>query len=261
VDSAPSPSDALIAAALAAGVAWVSFQRRLLSASGAVAAVLIGAAMFASGWIPAALLLLFFFSSALLALLARVPRRSELVLEQAAPRGALQVLAVGMFPALAALVAAFTGDARWWWGMAAALGFATSDTWSTDWGQTAPAGPRLLGFGRELVPGQSGGMTLRGTLGGGVGALFLSGFATVALRGTAGQWLVLATVAWGGSLVDSLLGAVAQWRGQCTVCGRMTERRRHCGARARGERNGLSNEGVNLVGSALCLGLGVWLCR
>ena len=218
---------------------------------------MIGAITFASGWPAAWMLLLFFFSSSLLGRLTRTLRAAgTLAEEQAAPRGATQVMAVGLVPAAAAFCVLFTGEARWLWGMAGALAFATSDTWSTDWGQTFPGLPRWLGFGRNVEPGQSGGMTLRGTLAGALGALFLACAGTVALRGTLRQALLVAGVAWGGSLLDSVLGALAQWRGTCVVCGRLTERRRHCGARALTLRPGLSNEGVNLVCSALCLWLG-----
>jgi len=257
VDSSPSSSDALIAGALAAGVAWGACSRRLLSTSGAYAAAAVGTATFLGGWAAVILLLLFFFSSAALARVAKVSRETELTREQASPRDARQVLAVGLLPALAALAAAFSGEERWLWAMAAAIGFATADTWSTDWGQTSKSPPRLLGFGRELTPGQSGGMTLRGTLAGGAGALFISGVGAVALDGGVGQWILLASIAWGGSIVDSVLGAVFQWRGECTVCGRSTERRIHCGSLARTMRGGLSNEGVNLACSSLSLVLGL----
>jgi uncharacterized protein (TIGR00297 family) len=221
-----------------------------------VAAGFVGAATFLGGWTAAVLLLLFFLSSAAGARVARVARETDLTRQQAQPRSARQVLAVGLAPALAGLAAAFTGEAQWLWALVGGLGFAISDTWSTDWGQTSPDPPRLLGLGAELIPGQSGGMTLRGTLAGGAGALILAGAGTLMLRGTPGQWLLLTSIGWSGSIVDSVLGAVVQWRGACDACGQFTERKRHCGALARTVRRGLSNEGVNFACSLLCLGLG-----
>lgn len=261
MDSSPSASDALIAGLLATGVAWGAWNRNLLTLSGAVAAAAVGTATFLAGWGATVLLLLFFFSSALVARVAAAARaargvgESELTREQSRARGALQVLAVGLLPALAGVAAAFTGDVRWMWALTGALGFAMSDTWSTDWGQTSRAKPRLLGFGSEVVPGQSGGMTLQGTAAGAVGALILAGVATLLLKGSASQWLLIAGIAWCGSILDSLLGATVQWRGRCGVCGQLTERKTHCGQRAQSVKPGLCNEGVNLVCSAVCLAL------
>ena len=222
-----------------------------------MAAAAVGTATFLAGWPAVILLLVFFFSSAVMARVARVSRDTDFTREQASPRDARQVLAVGILPALAALAAAWSGEERWLWAMAGAIGFATADTWSTDWGQSSTHMPRLLGFGRELIPGQSGGMTLRGTLAGTAGALFISGVGAIALKGTVSQWMALAVVAWGGSIIDSILGAAAQWRGECVVCGGFTERRVHCGRSARSARDGLSNESVNLVCSAISLALGM----
>ena len=219
MDSPPSSSDALIAGALGAGVAWGAYVRRLLSPSGAMAAAAVGTATFLAGWPAVTLLLLFFLSSAVMARVAIVSRETELTREQASPRNARQVLAVGLLPAVAAVAAALSGEVRWLWAMAGGLGFATADTWSTDWGQTSNRPPRLLGYGRELLPGQSGGMTLRGTLAGLAGAMLISGVCALTLHGSVKQWILLALVAWGGSILDSILGAAVQWRGECTACG------------------------------------------
>jgi len=168
------------------------------------------------------------------------------------------VLAVGAFPAVAALGSVVTGDPRWLWGAASAIGFATADTWATDCGQTYPGRPRLLGFGRELPPGLSGGVTLRGTWAACAGAALIAGVGAAGLHGGRAPWLRFTAIGLVGSLLDSVLGAGLQERRSCAICGRITERPEHCGGRTTTSRRGLSNEGVNLVCSAVCLWLG-WM--
>lgn len=225
-------------------------------------AAAVGTATFASGISATAALLVFFFSSAVIGRLVRTSRvAGPLVEEQSRPRDAYQVLAVGALPALAALCSKFTGESGWLWGCFGALAFATADTWATEWGQSYPGSPRLLAFGREVPPGLSGGVTLRGTLAGLGGAVLIAAVGVVVCGGGWREWLGVTAVGWSGSVLDSILGASIQARGSCSVCGRITERAKHCGSRTVWQRRGLSNEAVNLVVSGVSVWLGWVLLR
>lgn len=249
MDSPPSLPNALILGALlAVAVSALGYKQRWLSVSGSIVAVPIGAALFSAGWTTTSALLFFFLSSALLARLFRSQSNlSPSPSQQHAPRTASQVLAVGGIPALAAVFAEFGSCAACIPASLAALAFATSDTWATEVGMTSHAQPRMLGLGRRVPLGLSGGMTLRGTLAAVAGAVAIG---LIAARLGIKAMSIVAAAGFVGSLVDSLLGATVQKRYVCAQCALETEERRHCDVPTVIRRRGLSNAAVNLVTSA-----------
>lgn len=246
---------------LAGIVAWGAWRKNWLSASGAYAAVVVGSGIFAGGLVTTASILFFFFSTAALGIWAR-PRTPSTSIsdEQAKGRTGTQVLAVGIVPAVAAAMFAWSQNPVWLWVTTAALSFATADSWSTEIGQTSPGETRMLLWGPRVMTGLSGGMTGRGTWAGiaGAGALAL-----VASPGLIAHhsWAVvlLAVTGFLGSLLDSLLGATVQARWRCSQCGNPTESPLHCNAESQSLRRGLSNTGVNMVCSIAAGMGGGWL--
>lgn len=251
----------LLALAAAGTVAFLAFSGRLLTGSGAIAATLVGASAVLAG-VPWIALLLFFFVSSSLLSRWRAGERERLVgdlVEKADRRDAAQVLANGAVFAVAALASLRDTSAAWQSVAAGAIAAATADTWSTEVGTVAGGTPRFVLDGRQVPPGTSGGVTVAGTTAGIVGAI-LAALVTASL-----DWEVpiLAIVAGGvgGSVVDSLLGALVQERRWCDRCGLSTERRTHrCGnlTTLRGGIRGIDNDVVNLV--SIMAGAGVaWL--
>jgi uncharacterized membrane protein len=160
-------------------------------------------------------------------------------------RDAWQVYANGGAAAVAAVIAPL--ELRLWL-VTAALAAAAADTWATAVGTRSGSSPRWLGIGGRVAVGTSGGMTLIGSAGGGLGALIVSAAgALVSGRPTflpAGTLIGLA-----GMLVDSGLGALLQGRFHCAECDEASEWRVHrCGRRTllKGGLGWLDNDGVNL---------------
>lgn len=257
--SPPPFPDALIAGGILAllVVVW-AHRNRWLTADGAVAALLVGTATFSGGVPLTAAMLFFFFSSGLLSRwLWPLVRRTPLVGEQMKPRGAFQVIATGMFPAMGAIAYAATHDSSFLYAGLSGLSFATADTWATHIGVTARAAPRILGVGRVIPAGLSGGMTLRGTLGGLAGAVAIG--LTGAIASTSAHSIaVIAGAGFGMCLLDSVLGATVQTRRRCVSCGEMTEEPAHCNRPAVRTRGRISNSAVNLVCSGLAAFAGMW---
>lgn len=283
-----SPIAAFAAASVIAVLAW---RGRALTHTGAAAAWLVGGLLLtAAGWPAAAILLVFFVGSSLVGRLIGRPTALD---AKGETRDARQVLANGGFATVGAWIGAQRGDLPLaLWLEAAALAAAAADTWATAWGTSGSAEPRHIVTGRRVPRGASGGITLRGTLGGVLGALGVAITAAWAVpaAGAAraeaesgparlggalaemiglrefdplriGAALVLVGVL--GMLLDSLIGATLQARFRCEACSTDTESSAHrCGAAARptGGVPWLTNDGVNALatGAALVLGWMLW---
>lgn len=180
---------------------------RWLTIDGSVAALVVGALVVGGlGWRGAVLLLAFFISGSLLTQLTS-RKTSGWVNPAPVARGYRQVLANG---GVAALAAAFGS-----WSVAAgALSAAAADTWATEIGAFSPSPPRLITTGAPVARGVSGGITVLGTIGGVMGALFIALIdRQFAPPHVAPRALLIASVGIAGMLVDSLAGATVQARG------------------------------------------------
>lgn len=242
---------------LALIISLAAYAVRSLSRSGALAATLLGTAVFGLGGLPwAALLLGFFMSSSLLSRLFRRRKQSvEEKFSKGSRRDAAQVAANGGIAGLLAVVqAVFPHSPLPWLAAAAALAAANADTWATELGVLSPVKPRLITTGKVVEMGTSGGLSLLGTLAAAGGAAFIALLAVLfppAGMPLAPGWVALLVTLGGllGSLVDSLLGATVQAIYTCPQCAKETERHplHTCGTPTlplRGWR-WLNNDGVN----------------
>jgi uncharacterized protein (TIGR00297 family) len=219
----------------AAAVALAAYRVRALSLDGALAAFAIGATVFgATGWRGAAILFAFFIPAALLS------RRGTQT------RNAWQVLANGSVAVICALIAS-KGFVAFAAAFGGAFATAAADTWGTEigvrWGRTPVS---ILTF-RPVTVGQSGGVTLVGSL------ATVAGACCVAIVAAAVGFGSFVTVALGGvvgALVDSVLGASLQSLRWCPACRVDCETRRHdCGTVTTPARGfgWMENDAVNFV--------------
>ena len=209
---------ALIVAVVFAALSWrVGF----LDLSGALAAGLLAwgvvglgpMAAGGAGW--AAVGFTFFFASSVLSRLGRRRKRdAEARAIKGNRRDAGQVLANGGVAAVYLAATAFASEpaqGALFVAFVGAFAAAAADTWGTEIG-TWVGGPTwdVLRW-RRVPPGESGGVSIAGTLGGMLGALLI-GWVAVGL----GTSLWAATLAVGagvlGAWTDSLLGATVQAR-------------------------------------------------
>lgn len=234
-------------------VSVAGWRVQALSASGAVAAVVVGTSIaVGTSWPGLAVLGTFFVLSSAL---SRVRVRDDIT-EKGSRRDAGQVLANGGVAALVALVGLLGYESLALALVAASLAAATSDTWATEIGSTSPTPPRMLVSRREVQRGESGGVTAKGTLAACLGALVIGTVAAVAggfrfgiVDGLAiGVLAMLGGIA--GAMMDSLAGELAQERRYCPVCEQATEAKVHrCGTETlrRGGVAGLNNDVVNVL--------------
>jgi uncharacterized protein (TIGR00297 family) len=127
-------------------------------------------------------------------------------------------MANGGIAALAALLGR-------WPEAAGALAAAAADTWATEIGSYSRTAPRLITSGDRIAPGESGGITPLGTVGGLAGAAAIAGLSILAAPAFGWRGAIAAAVGGTiGMLFDSLLGATLQSRFACPECGSVTER-------------------------------------
>lgn len=235
-----------------------------MTTSGAVAAGTIGAAILhGTGWEGGAVLAAFFISSNL----ASAPRaRGPGSLDPKGDRRDLwQVCANGGPAALGAALAP-PGSSLGLWLVTASLAAAAADTWATSVGTRSRVPPRLLWFGRVVLPGTSGGMTTVGSAGGAAGALLVAATGSIVARDP--RLLPVATlIGFLGMVADSALGAAVQGRFHCPRCNQASEWRVHrCGTSTTrmGGLAWLNNDGVNFLATGLAAGsawAAWWLCH
>ncbi len=270
-DAAAEPLILLLTEAAALLLAAGALRWRALSPDGAAGAFLLATWLFGGGgWLWTLPLLVFFVLSSLLSQSLESVREPRPALEQKGARRDLAQVAAngGVALFIFALSAAGLPLRFAWPAFLGAVAAATADTWATELGTTFKPDARLVTTWRRVPAGTSGGVTLPGTLAavGGAAVIGVAGFVPLPVGGMAPFALFLAATAGGvvGMFVDSLLGASYQGRWRCGVCGRITERRTHCGEPVRELRSGwgwLDNDVVNALaglggaGAAVLFGL------
>ncbi len=245
--------------ALAAAVSLAAWRLGALTASGALAASLVGGLTYGLGGLPAAILLIAFFGSSSLLSRASAGRKRKMAANFAkgSRRDWAQVAANGGMPVLALL--SWAGGLLTlpiaWAVFAAALATVTADTWATELGVLSKRPPRLITTGKTVLPGTSGGVSLLGSLVALGAALFMSLLAWLLLQQALIQvLLIVSTAGVLGSFVDSYLGATVQAIYYCPKCKKETERHptHSCGTKTSLHRGWawLTNDWVNFLSAA-----------
>lgn len=217
-------------------------------------------------------LLIFFVSSSVLSKLhSSTKKEAQDRVAKGGTRDVHQVLANGSAGFVAAIIYAVASATSSTslipvsaaFSVIAAFAAPNSDTWSTEIGMLSTTKPRwILDLRRIVEPGTSGGVTRKGTLAAAAGAILVASTSFL-LSSTFGitsmidprYWLafiIAASVAFLGSLVDSVVGATVQAVFRCQVCGKETEKRVHCSkptVEVRGLK-WLDNDVVNFISSA-----------
>jgi uncharacterized protein (TIGR00297 family) len=183
---------------------WLRGVSNSGAAAGGVLCFLLGAS--AGGGALAALISVFMLTWFATRFGATRKQKSGIA-ERSGGRRASQVLAnLGVATAAAVLYAIHTHPA-FVLAVAAALSEAAADTVSSEIGQAVGSNPRLITSWRVVPPGTDGGITLAGTLAGGMAAATVN--AICAITGLIPwSWSAISLVAaMAGMLADSFLGA------------------------------------------------------
>jgi uncharacterized protein (TIGR00297 family) len=187
-------------------VVGVSVRAHLLTADGAVAAVIVGTLTVGfGGWGFATLLGIFFVTSSIL---TRWQHPRKVRAEPRTARTAVQVLANGGVATGVAVIWALSHSGIAATAFASAIAAATADTWATEIGLLSSRSPRLITTRRTVAPGVSGGVTSLGSLAAIAGAGLIAWSARLLDVAVWIPW----TAGVAGMALDSLLGAIVEGR-------------------------------------------------
>lgn len=239
----------------AAGLVSLAARRAgLMTGSGTLAATAVGGAVLGEGGIGWALQLLLFFGTSSALSHWAVPVGPESYVEKGRRRDAVQVMANGALPALAALTrsARLPADSAGLY--ASFLCAAAADTWATEIGQMGGEQPVMIITGEKVQPGTSGGITPTGTLGALLGSAFMAATSIPLCQLPLRRAALVCAAGFFASLTDSVLGATVQEVHFCDTCNVGTEQRIHalCGQSTKqvGGIPGVTNDAVNLLAVA-----------
>jgi uncharacterized protein (TIGR00297 family) len=242
-------------------VAGAAYQRRSLSASGAIAAAAMGMVMYALGslaWFGT--LLAFFLSSTILSKLnPKKKAAAESGYAKGGRRDAGQVAANGGIGLVLCVMYAIWPEPIWWIVFVGVMATVNADTWATELGGLSKALPRSIISGKKVTPGTSGGITWLGLAASAAGGLFIGGaayaFAKLGNHQTDSALLIIVgaglVAGFIGSLLDSWLGATLQVMYRCAHCSKEVEKSVHCDRDALLIRGWpwMTNDAVNAISS------------
>ncbi|MBM7097344.1 DUF92 domain-containing protein [Bacillus sp. H-16] len=196
-------------------------------------ALLIGVAFDLYGLL---ILAVFFLTSSVLGKVLDKRVESNTIEEKGNRRDARQVLANGGWPAVCAVFYLFTGDSVWLIAFLSGFAAATSDTWASEFGRLSKRCPLDLIRLKPAVKGQSGAVSVIGTLGAAAGSLIIgvSSFLFMFLSEepfTIYTFVLISVIGFTAQLIDTIAGGTIQALYECPGCGEKTERTRHCGYR------------------------------
>jgi uncharacterized protein (TIGR00297 family) len=184
----------------------------MVSRGGALGGFVVGAVIFTSlGPQGFAVLALFVVGGSLLTRLGYGRKRRTGTAEaREGRRGARNALANAGVATVCALLAALTSSEALAAAFVASLGAAFADTAESEVGQLYGRTPRLITTFNTVPPGTDGAVSLPGTLAGlaAAGLTATLGFA-LHLVASPGSMLIVALAAFFGTVVDSLVGALA----------------------------------------------------
>ncbi len=215
----------------ALGFAGLAYRGKSLSLSGMFGAMAMGAIIFSIGGMAWMLpMAAFFILSTLISKIGKTRKKlAALMAEKHDVRDIYQVYANGGVGFFLSIGFYFTQDPIFYYAYLAALGAAAADTWATEFGTLLGKRPRKITNLKLVSPGESGGITIAGTV------ASLGGALSIVLTGIIfmpdiypKQLLFIVMAGFFGALIDSLIGATVQAKYQCPHCKKITEKRHHC---------------------------------
>lgn len=250
----PSPNflkQALFGLVLSIGVSSFAASKNSLDKSGMYSAALLGFYTFGLGGIKWAIpLLVFFISSSVITQIREVKNcEMDQYFEKSGARDRTQVYANGGIGIILVILYLYFREELFYRVFVIYIAAACADTWATEIGGLFKKTTISIRNFRKVNVGESGGVSLPGTIGALSGA-FIIGVSSWFLINDPVFTAITAVCGFLGSLADSLLGATLQVQYKCSVCEKTVEKKEHCGKITNYVRGYslVNNNFVNIVG-------------
>jgi uncharacterized protein (TIGR00297 family) len=241
---------------------FVGYVLQSLTMSGAIAAILVGLAVFAGFGVKGLFLLGVFFATSSLwsKYKAAYKRNIEEKLAKGATRDWRQVVANGGAAALFSIFHALSHDISWLIGFTVCIASANSDTWASEIGALSKNDPVYIRTLKRIERGTSGAISLLGSIAA-ISASFLISFISFWLfHLDIFYCLIIFLFGFLGNVMDTLFGAFYQQLYVCRHCGIETEKRIHCQMMTKRIKGFafMDNDMVNFVSGLLVAMFAMW---
>nr|WP_239587470.1 DUF92 domain-containing protein [Bacillus pakistanensis] len=232
---------------------WYSSNLSLSGAfSASVVGIVIGAAF---GWDGLIILGVFFVSSSFWSRFKKGQKHAiDQKLAKTSKRDWQQVFANGGPAAIFSILYMGTNESSFFFAFLVSIAAANSDTWASEIGPLSKGKPFSLRTLKRVEKGTSGAISLVGTLSSLLGSIVIILFSYImAPSMTIDEIIILSSLGFLGSIVDTMLGASVQVEYQCCRCGMRTEATNHCSFSTEKVKGivPVNNEVVNFVACTL----------
>lgn len=209
---------------------WKGYRLKLLTASGALAAVVVGMAVFLGFNLSGLVILGIFFVTSSYWSKYKSSKKKDLEarLAKGSTRDWRQVFANGGTAAAFAVIQYYSPDPMWQAAFATAIACANSDTWASEIGTLSRQQPINIRTFKRVPRGTSGAVSSLGTLAALAGALIIAAVSLALFHLTFLYGFAILAFGFAGNLIDTVFGASIQQSFVCKVCGMETERTIHC---------------------------------
>lgn len=208
------------------------FKLHSLNVSGALAAILVGIAIYAGFKVNGLIILgVFFATSSLWSKYKGTYKRSiEEKLAKGSKRDWRQVAANGGAAALFSILHIVNSDNNWLMGFIICIASANSDTWASEIGSLSKKEPVAIRSFKRVERGTSGAISVLGSIAAILGSLLISIISFLLFQFDLLSCFIIFLFGFLGNVIDTIFGAFYQQLYICNHCGIETEKKFHCEA-------------------------------
>lgn len=206
----------LLATIFSGTVGFWAYQRKSIATSGLIALVLI-CTLFISlqAYVYLGVLFSMFASSSLLTKYKKAQKNDmEAVVLKNGPRDAFQAIANLGAAIISYILFSLSKDIAWVYAFLGSVAASNADSWASEIGGLSHSAPRMITTFKVARRGISGAITVLGTVGGIIGAVFISAWAWLLPKhNETPSWSLFAIATFSGVfgfILDSFLGALLQ---------------------------------------------------